>query len=923
MTGIDSSNSSADRERTILTTDVVGSTALLRRHPNEMLGAMDLHDRVLNAAISGRSGSVFRHTGDGLLAVFERPLDAVLAAIDSQRKMRSATWGPIGRLQLRYGIHSGLTRSRGPTDFFGPSLPTAVRLQEAAHADQILISGVTAEQLATDQPQAPFELSDLGEHHFKGIEPIRVYQVCTSDLPSAFPPLGGKRESASGNLPAGVSSFLGRERELKDLAQISRESRVLTLIGPGGIGKTRLAIEFARSLQLSFPDGAWFVDLSALERDSEVWPAIADALLIPPLAGGERRIQVIERLRDARAIILMDNCEHVLDPIADAVTELGSSCGALFLINTSRRTLGVEGEALYEVSSLDFGSQQGPEQSAAVQLFVDRSRLANRRFEPAPDDLALIHRICANLDHIPLAIEIAAGHLRRLTLDRIEKGVTKPLDLHSRNVRRRVGRQQTLRQTLEWSYDLLDANSRRILQRLAVFSGPFHEEQALAVCAGDIPNESDVLGGIEELVESSLLARHVGSPQLMRMLQTVQAFGREKLDEAGLLQNVETRHGQVYAVRCFELGQQIASIDEAKAANAIYDEMSNLRAAFERALTRDLKLAEDLSAPLFLFNYWHRGAETGKWYERIMARPDADKLKQAPILLAGAAGHTFHDEGDQAKAAAFIERGLRAEAAGLESGKGWLSHVSGQMAQWSGDLQACIEHLVTAVKQARCANNTPCEVMSLCMIAFVKSRTGDLQGAGERISEATQMGPAVLPPTLMGYIHYARGGIAQDSAVAIDEYQTSVEWAKMAGNHLGAQRVKQLIADLQAAKAAPAEAMDIHIRSLIELPSHGATFYTWLTIRSLILPLAALGADEELAVLAGALLASPLKLGRSAQDAVAKAKARLGDNAFASAAAHGSRFDPTEARRYIIEAWQRMIARERSRMRRTPEAPHG
>jgi hypothetical protein len=534
--------------------------------------------------------------------------------------------------------------------------------------------------------------------------------------------------------------------------------------------------------------------------------------------------------------------------------------------------------------------------------------LADRRFEPTPDDLALIHRICANLDHIPLAIEIAAGHLRRLTLAGIENGVTKPLDLHSRNVRGRAGRQQTLRQTLEWSYDLLDANSREVLQRLSVFSGPFHEEQAVAVCAGDIPSESDVLGGIDELVESSLLARHVGSPQPLRMFQTVQAFGREKLDETGLLQNVETRHGQVYAARCFELGRQIASIHEAKAANAIYDEMSNLRAAFERALTRDLKLAEDLAVPLFLFNYWHRGAETGNWYERIMARPGADKLKQVPILLAGAACHTFHDEGDQAKAAAFIEQGFRAEAAGMESGQGWLSHVSGQMTQWSGDLQSSIEHLATAVRQARSADNIPCEVMSLCMIAFVKSRTGDLQSAAESIRQAAQVGPAVLPPTLMGYIHYARGGIAQEPAAAIDEYQTSVEWARMAGNHLGAQRVKQLIADLRAAEAEPAEAMDIHIRSLIELPSHGATFYTWLTIRSLIPPLAALGADEELAVLAGALGTSPLKLSRSAQEAVAKSKARFGDHAFESAAARGACFDLTEARRYILEAWQRMSA---------------
>jgi hypothetical protein len=356
------------------------------------------------------------------------------------------------------------------------------------------------------------------------------------------------------------------------------------------------------------------------------------------------------------------------------------------------------------------------------------------------------------------------------------------------------------------------------------------------------------------------------------------------------------------------LGEQLAGVNEAKAANAIYDDMPNLRAAFDRAITRDLKLAADLAVPLFLFNYWHRGAETGNWYERIMARPGADQLAQAPVLLAGGAGHAFHDGGDRAKASAFIERGLQAEAAGMQPSRGWLSHVLGQMAQWSGEPKPCLKHLAAAIAQAHDASNVPCEVMSLCMIANVRARTSDLHRAAEAVSEVSEIGQQLLSPSLMGYIHYARGGIAEDPNVAIDEYQTSAEWAKMAGNHLGAQRVKQLIADLQAANAPPAEALDIHIRSLIELPRHGATFYTWLTIRSLIVPLARLQAYDELAVLAGALQASPLKLDRAARNAVAQARDGLGDSSFELAAKRGSTFDPAEARRYIIEASRLMAA---------------
>src|SRR6516225_4487277 len=198
--------------------------------------------------------------------------------------------------------------------------------------------------------------------------------------------------------------------------------------------------------------------------------------------------------------------------------------------------------------------------------------------------------------------------------------------------------------------------------------------------------------------------------------------------------------------------------------------------------------------------------------------------------------------------------------------------------------------------------------MSLCMMAYTMARTGDLDGARELAAEVNKSGQALLPPTLMGYIHYARGGIARDPKLAVDEYQTTAEWARMAGNALGVQRVKQLIADLLASNATPAEALDIHVRSLIELPSHGATFYTWLTIRSLILPLAELEAYEVLAVLAGALKSSPLKLDRAARNAVEKAKAKLGEASFELAAERGSRFDPAEARRYIIDVWRDIVA---------------
>jgi hypothetical protein len=225
------------------------------------------------------------------------------------------------------------------------------------------------------------------------------------------------------------------------------------------------------------------------------------------------------------------------------------------------------------------------------------------------------------------------------------------------------------------------------------------------------------------------------------------------------------------------------------------------------------------------------------------------------------------------------------------------------MAQWAGDATRCIEYHAAAVQQARRAGNTPCEITSLCMAAFVKARIGDVAGARDLLREITALEQAAMQPTMMGYIHYAKGGVesSSDPQRAIDEYQASVEWANMAGNHLGAQRVKQLIADLQAIQADPAEALAIHVHRLIDLPTHGAIFYAWSTIRSLLAPLAQLEANENVAVLAGALKASPLKLDRTARSAVNRARDKLGSSEFELAADRGSQFDLEKARTFAID----------------------
>jgi predicted ATPase/class 3 adenylate cyclase len=890
---------------TFVVTDAVGSTALYHRYPGDMPAAMDLHDRTLSAAILRHHGNPFKNTGDGVFAVFLRPLDAVLAVIDAQRDLRAASWGPTGRIQIRCGIHTGLARPRG-NDFFGPALAAVSRLESAASADQILVSQSILDGIASETVAMPFEFSDLGEHHFKGIDGIRVYQLCTADLPRTFPPIGGKRETAGGNLPANLSSFIGRERELDELVQLTHDSRLITLLGPGGIGKTRLAIELASRLEPAFADGAWLVDLTALERGANVWPAFADALLIEPQAGVEIRQQVIQRLRKARAILLMDNCEHVIDQIADAISDLGSACRELFMINTSRRTLGLDGEALYEVNALNASGTPNSGQTPAVRLFVARARLADHRFQPTSADLRAIQSVCDDLENIPLAIEIAVGHLRRLSLAQLASGLVKPLDLRSTGSQRRANRQQTLRHTLQWSYDLLSPNSRALLQRLSVFSGPFLEEQALALCIDEIADESAILDGIDDLVDSSLLMRDSGASLRLRLLQTVQAFGREQLRDAGLLEVVEQRHAEVFAARCHQLGSALASDKEAEVVNAIYDDLPNIRAGFDRALGRDCNLAAEMAAALFLFNYSHRGAETAGWYRRIAALPEADTLQQAPIVFAGAAGEAFHSDGNAKAAAVYLERGFKAEAAGLASSRGWLSGVAGQLAQWSRDDEKCLQYLKASYEQARLEGDLSCEVTALCLAANANVLGRHRDVAQELVKLATERAKAVSCPTLLAYLHFARGRAASlvSREQAIQEYRVAVEWTEMAANHEGALRIKFFLADSLALDAEPPKAVLILVQMLIDMPIHGAAyfFYTWSLVRSLILPLARLGADECLAVLSGAIESCPVKLRRSSERmAIDEARRRLGEEAFERFRTSGAQLDQGGARAYCID----------------------
>ena len=892
-------------ERTFLTTDIEGSTSLHQRYPDKMLPALELHDDILSTAIRRFNGDPFRHTGDGILARFERPLDAVSAAVAAVTQMYRADWGPIGRLPIRTGIHTGLSRPRGD-DYFGPAMPIVRRLEEAANASQILLSDDAMAYIYNKPPDASLGFLDLGEHHFKGVKPLRVYQAVAPGLPTQFGPLGGKREPVGGNLPANLSSFLGRHTELEELRELMQHSRILTLLGPGGIGKTRLAIELARDRASRHRDGAWLVSLSSLEPGDTVWPALAEALSLPPLQSVQPREQVIDRLRGARAIVLLDKCEHVLAEATDAVAELARTCADVTLLSTSRRLLGVEGETVFEVPTLAPAGDADLGGAVSMELFIERAQKANRRFQPDTKAIDTIGQICIALEHLPLSIEIAASQLRRLSLEELQQRCSNPLDLAPAGAARRTStRQQTLRETLEWSYSLLDSSSRAVLARLALFSGSIQEDLGVSLCADANTNPDSVRESIDELINSSLLSIDVDNSRRLRMLDSVQAYGREKLGSS--LPMYEKRYCRVFADQCALLGRQFNGPDEGRAVTALYEELPNLKTAFERALEHLPDLAGELAQPLFLFNYFHRGASSSNWGRRIVDRQDTAEQGHdnacSPLLLTSAATHALYIGGDTALADQYINRALQLELEGATSTHGWSGAVAGQISMWTGRPRDSIRHHSNAIKQARRAGNHSCEILSMSLITSMQFRVGDAEAARATIDELGDRESEVNQPSLIGYIHYARGHLASlqgEQVESVREYQIALEYAQLANNHQGVERLKRHIAEIRASQVEPAENIRIQIKALSEYPAHGDTLHAWWVIGCLLKPLAALGHHREVAKLAGALRHSLIRLNRSARHAVEDSRQALGSGLFEDLSKVGTEMTLPAVREFLF-----------------------
>ncbi len=475
---------------TFLFTDIESSTRRWEEQPDAMRVALAAHDDVLRAAIEARGGWLFKNTGDGVCAAFASARAAVDAAIDAQRALE---------LPVRMGIATGEAERRGD-DYFGPPLNRAARVRGAGHGGQILAASSTIALVDG------FELIDLGPHQLRDLsEPLQLFQVCADGLRRDFPPLK-TLDRVPGNLPTQATSFVGRDTEVTAVHEALRAHRLVTLVGVGGVGKTRLALQTAAEVLDEYRDGAWLVELAPILDAAELTEGVAAVFSVPPQAGGWRD-PLIQSLRGRQMLLVLDNCEHLLDEAASLVEAIIATCPGVTVLATSREALGVASEWAWPVPSLGLGAD-----SAASILFIERAQAVAPDFDP-DDEQEVVAEICRRLDGIPLAIELAAARVRAMSPSQIHARLDERFRLLTGS-RRSMERHQTLRHAVQWSHDLLNEVERRVLQRASVFAGSFSLAAATAVCGQDAQgnlDEFEILDVLDSLVRKSLIWRPSGS----------------------------------------------------------------------------------------------------------------------------------------------------------------------------------------------------------------------------------------------------------------------------------------------------------------------------------------------------------------------------------------------------------------------------
>ncbi|MDR7419698.1 MAG: tetratricopeptide repeat protein [Armatimonadota bacterium] len=735
-----------------LFTDIEGSTELLQKVGDETYrDILEAHHQVLRGAFARRGGREINTQGDAFFVAFPDAGDAVAAAIEGQMAIAAHTWPAGAAVRVRMGIHTG-EPTLGPGGYVGIDVHRAARICSAGYGGQVLLSESTRGLLGGTLPPGVM-LRDLGEHRLKDLaRPEHIYQPVIPGLPAEFPPLKSLDVQIT-NLPAlQLTSFIGREREIEEIKRLLAASQVVTLTGAGGSGKTRLALQVGADLLERFAKGVWLVELTPLADPGLVAQTVASVFGVREVPERPLLDTLVDYLRTRELLLILDNCEHLVEEAARVAASLVRYCPRLRVLTTSREALGINGEVAYRVPPLTRPSLQAgtsPDdlmRSEAARLFIERAVASNPRFVATEANAPAIAQVVHRLDGIPLAIELAAARTKVLSVEQIARRLDDRFRLLTGGSRTGLPHHQTLRAAVAWSYDLLTEAERVLFRWLSVFAGSFTLEAVEAVCAGDGSeptagvDSADALDLLTRLVDKSLVTTEsIDHDVRYRMLETIGHYGAERLAEAGEADAVRDRH-LAWCVRLAEdVEASLQGPDQMRGLDRLELDHDNVRAALERARAGDARTESGLRLAGALTRFWMlRGylREGRDWLESFLARGQGGSDALRAKAAYGASVLAQH-QGDHARAEALAAESLqRYEMLEDSLGTALALNVLGNVARHRGDYATATAYLERSLALSRQGGQRWALAEGLNILGLVARRQGDLARATATFEES-------------------------------------------------------------------------------------------------------------------------------------------------------------------------------------------
>jgi predicted ATPase/class 3 adenylate cyclase len=903
---------------TFLFSDVELSTQTVATLGDERYADLqDVHRKLMREAFSAHGGAEVGTEGDSFFVAFARAGDALTAAVEGQRALECYAWPDDARLRVRIGLHTGEALLRG-NDYIGHEVHRAKRICDAGHGGQVLMSETTRDLIGS---HTPFEASirELGSHRLKDLsEPQAIFQVVAEGLQADFPKLR-TLEAVPHNLPVQLTSFVGRESELEEVSALLGRTRLLTITGAGGCGKTRLAIQLGAEIVDAFPGGVFLTDLAPLTDAAAVPQAVADAVGVPqghgdavvlPQAVEER---LLAHLKGRRVLIILDNCEHLIDACADIATTILRGDPDAHIVVTTREPLGVAGETSWRLPSLGLPDVASPEMLAtaeATRLFCDRAAQAVPSFLPNLGDAVAIVDICTRLDGIPLAIELAAARVRVLSCADIAKRLDDRFRLLTGGSRTAMPRQQTLRATVDWSHDLLTDEQQVLLRRLSVFAGGFTLDAIEDVCADERTPAEDLLDHLTALVDRSLVLVDQDRDGRYRLLDTVRHYAREKLVDANEGAILRDRHMRHFADLTRAGGTGLFGPESRTWLGKLDTEFANIRQAFEWALGEDptasLQIVGDLA------DFWlmtMRTSEGRRWAEAALApTDDVPSKERVRALRAAWIGLLGHQQGAETWTAAFeMAREIDdpAESAWLLSRRAVGLVAFGRLEQGRSSALEALELAERAGAISTASN-------ALRTLATAASLTGDTEAARGYLRRAMENTRLIGDKHDEALVEAGLGTLARnlrDYELARKHFEQSLALGAEHGcrNCLGGMQTQ--LAWLARGRGDHAEATRLAAGAMRIVHEDRITFFVYFTLGTFAMIAYDVGDHDRAARLLGAIDTIRADAGFSFAGGPAEAEQRridrvreaLGAEAFDEAFVAGQKMNQDEAVAYALE----------------------